>query len=46
MHPLRLEVVADTSEAQADMGKLSWRSRQGETAMEEEEAGQLLGVSE
>lgn len=34
MHPLRLEVVADTPEAQADIGKLSWRTRQGETAME------------
>lgn len=39
MHPLRLEVVADTPEAQADMGKLLWRSKQGETAMERRRQG-------
>lgn len=39
LNPLRLEVVADPPEALADMGKLSWRSRQGETALERRRQG-------
>lgn len=42
MHPRRLEVVADTSEAWTDMGKLLWRSRQGGAATERRE-GAITG---